>query len=170
MSPGHSIVISSHLYWHACEHWVWVSQIYIQLLFFFVGPVFKGHVVTISQLEWHMTIVIVWKLIGLLKIMTSCFCTGVPHCSQLHINPEMLKLNTIKFVNCYTVFWTISVSQAFCQMSVNVYMVFWTKYVTPSFINTDWVTQKFIIEREWHDFLLLETILNLDCCNFRPHI
>ena len=25
---------------------------------------------------------------------------------------------------------------------VNVYMDFWTKYVTPSFINTDWVTQK----------------------------
>jgi len=33
-----------------------------------------------------------------------CFCTGVPHCSQFHINPEMLKLNTIKYVNIYTYF------------------------------------------------------------------
>jgi hypothetical protein len=31
------------------------------------------------------------------------------------------------------------------------------------------VTQKFIIVREWDDFPLLESNLNLDCCNFRPY-
>jgi hypothetical protein len=128
---------------------------------FFVGPVFKGHVVTLSQLEWHMTIVNVWKLIGLLKIITSCFCTGVPHCIQFHINPEMLKYYKI-CQHLYCILDNKYLSSFLPDvLIVTVCMVFWTKYVTTTFINTDCVTQKFIIETEWHDFLLFETILTL---------
>jgi hypothetical protein len=75
-------------------------KIYVQLLFF-VSPVFKGHVVTLAQLEWHMTIVILWQLIGWLKIITYIFAQV---CLIAASSTEMQKLNTIKYDNSYTYF------------------------------------------------------------------
>jgi hypothetical protein len=213
-------------------------------LLFFVGPVSKGHVVvTLAQLEWHMTIVILWKLIGWLKVITSCFCTGVshcsqlhrcvslqpvaqacliaasctgmphcgqlhrhaslqpvaqvchysqlhrhaslqpvaqmclitasctdvPHCSQLHINPEMMTLYTLKYVNSYTYFGQCLSSFWPNVLIVSVYADFWTKYVTPKFHKYRLIDSEMYNWEGWRDSLLLETILNVDCCNFRPH-